>query len=392
MVRLPRRFLLALPLVAVLSAHADEMDVFNFRAAVSTLRDDNLFRVPSALNPQMDTITTTIAGVDFDKRISLQELIAHVSWVDTHYSSNSYLNAGNLHYDAKWLWAVGTHLHGELAADRSSAQNSFADFQGLRERNLRTTENQRFGLDYAFHPSWHALGGLSHQTVTNDRLLTQESDFEANSAILGIKYTPASGNWLSFQTRQTEGDYNKRPFDAASQFDNRFTETGQEFAMTWQPTGHSTFNGRLEYVERRHPHFSSRNFSGWTGQLGYLYQYSAKTALTAAYVRAINAFQDTNSSYYVSDDLTLGSRWDATDKISLAARLGYAQRHYQGEIAPLATPQRQDDVTRAGVDLSYKPARWLEFKAGVAAEKRNSNSGGFDYTDRQLLFSVSARI
>lgn len=392
---LPSRFLLlcCLPWGLAATVHADEADVFNFRVATTALRDDNLFRVPHSggLKPQAETLATTLFGIDFNKRLSLQQFVAQVNWVDTRYQHNDYLNAGALRYDGKWLWAVGTHLKGELAADRSAAQNSFADFSHLRQRNLRTTENQRFGLDYALHPSWHVLGGVSHQTVANDQLLPQESDFEASGAQLGLRYTPASGNWMSFQTRQLDGRYTKRPFDAFSQFDNRFTQTGQELAASWQLSGHSAFNGRLEYIQRQHPHFPARDFAGWTGQLDYQYRYSARTTLTATYLRAINAFQDVGSSYYVADDWSLGSRWAATGKLAVSTRLGYSHRQYRGEVTAPAGPRREDHVGRAGVDVSYAPARWLEVKAGLAAERRNSSFNAQDYTDRQFLVSATAR-
>lgn len=392
MLRLPPHFLLAClaPLAASLPVQADEADVFNFRASVNTLRDDNLFRVPNSRKPEMETITTAIAGIDFNKRVSLQQFIAHVSWVETYYNRNNYLNGGGLHYDGRWTWGVGSHLSGELAADRSTAQNFFAEFPGLRQRNMRTNESQRFSLDYAFHPSWHVTGGLSHLTMTNDQVLPQESDFEANGAFVGIKHTPRSGNWVGFQTRQSEGRYTKRPFDAVSQFDNEFTDRGQEVAGSWQVTGHSTFNGRLEYLERRHAHFSSRDFSGFTGQLSYQYQYSAKTVLTAAYLRNITAFQDVGSSYYVNDDLLFSARWDATAKFSVGGRLGVAHRQYRGDIGAGAGPRREDDILRGGVDVSYKPDRWLELKAGLAAETRNSTGSGLDYTGRQAFVSAIA--
>lgn len=389
----PRRslFVCLLPLAAALPAHADEADVINFRASVNLLHDDNLFR--ASRNAQADTIATTIAGVDFNKRISLQQLVGQVSWVDTRYGKNDYLNAGNLHYNGRWLWAVGSNLTGEVAASRAAVQNFFSDFPGLRQRNIRTTESQRFALDYAVHPSWHVTGGVSRMTVSNDQLLPQESDFEANSVLMGLRHTPKSGNWLGFQTRHTEGRYTKRPFSAASQFDNEFKETGQEFTVGWEPTGHSAFNGRLEFVQRRHANFSSRDFSGVTGQLGYQYRYSAKTLLTATYLRGINAFQDIlgSSSYYVADDLVLGSRWDATAKISVSTRFGYSQRRYQGQLPGFAGPTREDDLYRMGVDLSYQAYRWLELKGGLSAERRNSSFSGLDYTNRQLLLSAIAR-
>ncbi|MGE5492749.1 MAG: XrtB/PEP-CTERM-associated polysaccharide biosynthesis outer membrane protein EpsL [Actinomycetota bacterium] len=396
MSRLPPRLLLAclLPLVAAPSVQADEADVFNLRASVAALRDDNLFRLSGGQKPRSETITTTIAGVDVHKRFSLQEFIGQVSWVDTRYATNDYLNAGSLQYNGRWLWAVGAHLKGELSADRASAQNSFADFQGLRERNLRTTENQRFGAEYLFHPSWAVIGGVNHVAMRNDKPLLAETDFEATGASLGIKHSPSSGNWFSFQTRQSDGRYTKRQFSAINQFDNGFTDRGQEFAVGWQPTGHSTFTGRLEYFQRHHDHFASRDFSGWTGLLGYQYQASAKTQLNATYQRGLNAFQDVvniNSSYYASDDLIFGIRWDATEKITVGGRLGLTHRRYLGEIVPLAGPRREDDIRRAGVDVSYKPERWLELKAGLAMEKRDSTGTVLDYTDRQALLSATAR-
>ena len=91
MVRLPRRSIFAclLPLAAALPVHADEADVIRFQASMGMKWDDNLFRQPESSKPQAETIITTIAGVDFNKQVSLQRFIAHVSWVDTHYSNNS---------------------------------------------------------------------------------------------------------------------------------------------------------------------------------------------------------------------------------------------------------------------------------------------------------------
>ncbi|HZX32180.1 MAG TPA: XrtB/PEP-CTERM-associated polysaccharide biosynthesis outer membrane protein EpsL [Rhodocyclaceae bacterium] len=396
MAHIPPRLFVAclLPALAASTVRADEADVFNLRASVNALRDDNLFRQSGSQKPRSETITTTVAGVDVHKRVSLQEFIGQVNWVDTRYATNDYLNAGALQYNGRWLWALESHLKGELSADRASAQNSFADFQGLRERNLRTVENQRFSAEYAFHPSWAVIGGVNHIAMSNDKPLLAETDFEATGASLGIKHTPSSGNWLSFQTRQSDGRYTKRQFSTVNQFDNGFTDRGQEFAMAWQPTGHSSFTGRLEYFQRRHDHFASRDFSGWTGQLGYQYQASAKTQLNATYQHGLNAFQDVvniNSSYYVSDDLIFAARWDATEKISLGGRLGLSHRSYRGEIIPLAGPRREDDIRRAGIDVTYKPERWLELKAGLAAEKRDTTGAALDYTDRQALLSATAR-
>lgn len=398
MIRSPHRLLLvcALPAASLTPVHADEFDAFNFSAAVSMVRDDNLFRAPdgSGLKPQMDTITSTVLGVNFKQRYSLQQIMADVSWVNTHYSAHDYLDANAINYDARWLWATGSHLNGQLAASRSEAPNSFADVPEIRnnrQRNLRVTETQRFDVDYGFHPSWHVIGDVMHQNVTNEQVIFADTDNETLAAALGIKYTPASGNWLSWQARQYDGKYTKRQFSAANRFDNKFSQTSQEFNLNWQLTGHSAVTGRLEYLDRQHEHFHDRDYSGWAGQLSYLYQYSGKTSFSVAYVRGLATYQDAFSSYFVSDGINLGSQWAATDKITVGARLGYSHRRYRGAVAPLpaGTPRRADDGTDGGVDVTYKAARWLELRAGLTAERRNSNLGAFDFTDRRALLSAN---
>jgi exopolysaccharide biosynthesis operon protein EpsL len=384
-----------LPTATLTPVHADEFDAFNFQAAVNVVRDDNLFRTPdgSGQRPQMDTITSTILGVDFNKRFSLQQVIANVSWVDYHYAAHNYLDATALNYDGRWLWAAGSQLTGELSASRTEAPNSFAEVPEIRnsgQRNLRVSESQRFAMDYGLHPSWHVIGDVSHQDVKNEQVIFANGDSELFGAGVGVKYSPASGNWVSGQVRQTDGKYTNRPFDPVSKFDNKFTQPGLEFNMNWVLTGHSTVNGRLEYVHRKHEHFEDRDFSGWDGQLSYIYQYSAKTNVSIGYVRGLVPYQASDSSYYVSDGITLGSQWAATDKIAVGAHIGYAHRRYFGEVVPLTTARREDDATDGGVDITYKAARWLELKAGLLAEKRNSNQINFDFTDRRALLSANA--
>ncbi len=71
--------------------------------------------------------------------------------------------------------------------------------------------------------------------------------------------------------------------------------------------------------------------------------------------------------------------------------MSYGKRDYRGEIVPLATAQRRESYTRAGVDLTYTPVRWAELKAGYSIENRNANDDRFDYKDRIAFLSLTAR-
>lgn len=386
-----------LPAATLSPLRADESKAFNFRAEVASLHDDNVFRTPAGngQEPQSDTITTTTVGVDFNQRYGRQEIAASVSLVNSHYGSHGFLDATALDYNAAWRWAAGPHLSGELQASRVEVPNSFAEFPEIRntsERNLRVTEDQSFGLEYAFHPSWRLIGDISHETIKNEQVIFAFSDVETVGTGIGVKYAPASGNWLSWEAKQYEGHYTQRHFDPALRFDDDFTQPSQEFNLNWQLTGHSTVSGRLAYLHRKHAHFSERNYAGWAGQLSYLYQYSARTLFNLTYLHGLDTYQDQLSSYYVSDGVTLGAQWAATEKISLGAHAGYAHQRYRGAVAALlpGEAQREANAVNAGIDVGYKPLRWLELKAGLMAEKRNSNDTIFNFIDHKAMLSAAA--
>ena len=192
-----QKSLLAFACLVLLQAtgvRANEGDVLNLSATLSSMRDDNLFRLAPSVDPKSvgldgksDTITTMALGLNFNKLFGLQRLIANVSLVDNRYKTNDYLDFQALNYDAKWLWAVGTRWTGELAVDRNESLNSFSDYRNFRVRNVRTIENERFSANYWFHSNWAAVVGVSRYSLTNEQPFLADSDYDAN----GYKLRPA---------------------------------------------------------------------------------------------------------------------------------------------------------------------------------------------------------
>lgn len=392
----------ALVLVHAPVAVANEGDVVNLSAAVTMMHDNNMFRLSPNANPanyglegRSDTITMTSVGLNLNKTFGLQQLIGNISFADTSYKRNSYLDFLALNYDGKWLWAVGTRWTGELALDRTESLNTYSDYtsNNYRARNVRLIENERFTANYWFHTSWAAFLGLSRNSVTNEQAVLAESDYEASGFNYGIRFRPVSGNTVALRVRQLDGSYSNRQFNTAAQADNGFSHNSVELDASWLLTGKTQLRSRLEYLERKHDHFVSRDFSGWAGNLDLVYAATGKTNFTFGYKHGLAAFQLSTSSYYELDELNLGARWAATDKISTSARLGYGKRSYHGEIAPLpaGVEPRQDKTTRAGLDIGYRPVRWFEIKAGMNFEKRNVNDDRYDYKDRTTFVSLSAQ-
>ena len=400
-----RKILIAFAVPVLVHApvvQANEGDVVNLSAALTMMHDNNLFRLSPSANPALfgisgrsDTITMASVGLNVTKAIGLQKLIGNISLVDTTYKRNGYLDFQALNYDAKWLWAAGTRWTGELAFDRAESLNTFADYttNNYSQRNVRVIENQRFTANYWFHTSWAAFLGVSRNSVTNEQVVLAESDYEASGFNYGIRYRPVSGNTVALRVKQLDGRYSKRPFNTLFQFDNGFSHNSVEMDASWLLTGKMQLRSRLEYLERKHDHFAARDYSGWAGNLDFVYAATGKSSFTFGYKHDLAAFQQMTSSYYEADELNLGARWAATDKISTSARLGFGKRSYYGEIEPLpaGVAQREDKFTRAGLDIGYRPARWLELKAGMNFEKRNANVDRFDYKDRTTFVSLSAQ-
>lgn len=378
---------------------ADEGDLLNLKADVTYLRDNNLFRLAPSVEPskvglagRSDTITATTVGLNINNEFSLQHISANINIVDTRYQHNGYLDFQALNYDAKWLWAAGIRWTGELSLDRTETLNSYTDYSNYHVRNVRTVENERFTANYWFHTSWAAVAGVSRTTLTNEQPFLADSDYELKGYNVGVRYRPVSGNMLTLRAKQQDGTYSKRQFNAISQYDSGFTQNGYEFSVDWRLAGKTRLQGRLEYLDRQHEHFTARDYNGWGGNLNVAYAATGKAALTLGYKRELEIFQQLTSSYYVLDEINLGTEWAATASLTASARLGYGKRDYRGEIIalPAGYQKREDKFTRAGFDLAYQWMRWLQLKSGVAFEKRNVNDDRYDYTDRTGFVSLTA--
>ena len=384
------------------AAAADEADIFNVDVSLTSLHDNNLFRLDSSvdagsigLKDKSDVINVTSLDFRLNKQISLQRVAAKVSLVDNRYRNNDFLDFRALNYDAKWLWAAGARWNGELSFERREALNSFADYRSnLLQRNVRTIEDERFTANYWWHANWAAFAGVFRTATTNEQPFLADSDYDGTGYELGLRFRPRSGNTLSLRTSRLDGEYGKRTFNTARQFDDGFSEDLHSLDMNWLLSGKSRLLGRVGYRDRQHDHFPRRDYAGWIGNLDYTYAYSGKGSVSVGYKRDVQAYQEIANSYYTLDELKLSGEWQATSQVTAVARVGYGRRNYDGAIISLPSgfEQREDIYSRLGADFSYRPVRWLQLTAGVAYEKRVvNNRETLDYRDRTGFVTASAQ-
>lgn len=366
----------------------------------SEVRDDNVFRLPDSVDPasrglsgKADTIATSGIRLDVDKSASLQRLVAGVSLMDTRYRQFGFLDFRSLNYDANWQWAVGRRWSGELYADRRQSLSLFSDYTNYLSRNIQTRESQRFTMDYWAHSDWHGYGGVTRTSLENGQQFFAENDFELRGVFAGVAFRPGSGDYLAFQTKQLAGSYHNREFSVASQFDNGFSQTDQDFSWRWALTGKSALSGHLGYLARSHEHFSDRDYSGWMGNIDFVYGVTGKSSLSLGLKRDLVAFQTATSSFYTADEIAGAWTWSATSSLSATTRASYGVRRFDGPVTTLPAGQqlRRDRVGRFGIDIGYVPFRWIELKGGAMREKRLSNEDSVTYQDLTAYVSATLK-
>ena len=395
-----RASVLAAVVLASSAVHADEADAFNFIVGQTITHDDNLFRRSDGSSPRSDTIYTTYAGITFDKLLSRQQLHADLSYNINRFSQFSALDYNGLRANANWGWQFGNYLKGTLSYERN---RQLIDFGSLNPedrssvRDVNTYDRLYASADWWFHPEYSFGAGYSRTSSSYSSAERQASEYDANAVEINAKFQPKTGNLIGLSLRQTKGNYPNRqvavdPSTGAilATVDNSFDQTDSEVNGDWRLTGQSRVFGRLGYTTRSHEQIPQRDFSGMTGRLTYNWALEGKTNLNVTIRREIDAVEETNASYVLTNGISVNPVWNPTAKISLSAKYDWSKRRYQGDPDRTSDqPIRKDTVNTASISGTYLPLRSLQLSLTLQHERRTSSRALADYSDN--LASLSAQ-
>lgn len=369
-------------LLLVQRAKADAFDTFNLSAGVSAQHDNNLFRLAPGADPnsvlgkptKADDITVASLDLNLSKRYSLQYFVLEASVQENRYRTFDYLNYTALNYAASWQWSLTPYLHGTLSSDRREALNSFGYYTDYTIRNLRTDQNQHLEGVLEVGSAWRILGGVLQTTRTNSETFNEEDDNRLDSAESGLRYDFSSGSSLSYVARNGRGVFfNRSQPIFSSQLDNRFDQSENEIRLIWPVTWKTTIDARAAHLDRRHAHFSDRDYAGNVGHLRVNWQITDKTSLMAGIDRELSSYQSSSSSYISTDRFTLSPSWQISTKTKLRGRYDYARRSFHGAIEATPFNGRIDTQRLALVALDWQPLYSLVLSALVRYDTRSSN-------------------
>lgn len=356
--------------------------------------DANVFRLPDSAPPpagttnKNDRINTTYVGLRIDKSFAQQRVQLDVTKTVYRYGNFTFLDFDAFDYRGAWLWRLTPRLSGTLSLDHRQALVPFADYTGF-QRNISNTDRRNFNLDGWLVGGWHVLLGVSESETKYTQVFLPQTSSRLDGADAGIRYIVPSGSSITATQRWSKGTTINQALDPVNFIDDGFRLQESELQATWLASGKSTVNGRLAWIERRHEHFTQRDFSRLAGNLDYTWTPTGKLRLTLAARRDVGAWWDLISSYTVSDSLTFTPAWQADAKTAVRMRFDCSQRDYIGPVIANPGPLRGDTVCSAGLGAEWTPQRYVTLSANLQRDRRASNYAAFQFDDTIAVVSAS---
>ena len=384
--------------LAAMPAQADEFDTFNLQVSENISHDGNTFRMPGGAAPviagqtsgRSDTIASTMVGVTFDKRYSLQRLHLSATLSNNRYNNHGFLNNNASNADARWDWGLTPHLDGNVGIEHSQSLNSFVDYRHF-DRNMNTTDKLRAAIEYGGDGPWRLFAAGDKGRNTNSLPFLETGDTDTNSAEAGVKHITQAGTSIGYRLRERHIDWLHRPLDPFNAYDTRARETDHDLLFGIKPLDKVELEGTVSRIKRRHENFSIRDYSGTGGHLTAKWAPTAKLQLDLTATRDYAAWWDLMSNHMVTSTVALTPVWQIDAKMALRGRLEHTNRNFAGPLLiSTPDPQRQDVVRSGYLALEWLPWRKLTLSASVAKTTRSSNTPGYEFDD--LTAGVAAQL
>ena len=373
------------------------------RAGQEFTYDSNLRRTPDG--EISDLISTTTLGASIDQPFGRQRYLADLAVRANVFRDNDQFN--NTGYNAllgmdwsalrDWAGTIRLTSTQSLARFEDFATDAFNDENLLRTNSLATTA--RYGLFSTW--SLDATAGYRNYYYSQPRF--SDRNYKLGYVSGGASYRPSDLVRLGGLIRYTDGTY---PDALKGEGKGGFDRVDYELTGNIKLSGLSTVDGRIAYSVENHDVIPSRDYSGLTGSVAWIYEPTAKSRFNVRLTRETGNRGGTESGGNIASTdnllttrLSGGWRWAATSKIAATVDLSYSQENYDivnrerviGGTA--STFDAGDGNTRnLAIGVTYDATRSLSFECSVSRlsrsaelrEERNRNRFNYSATPGQL--------
>ncbi len=382
----PAWFRRAAPLALALlgAGAAAQTGPYHVGASQSIVRETNLLRLADDQAAPLgysksDTVSVTSVFAGIDQPISRQRVFADATLRAARYADNEVYDHEGYALRAGVDWETVNRLSGSIraATDRRLASFNTAEVGLLTRRNLETMKN--FDADVR-------LGGVTRYTFeagagwreldnSLDDPRVQSRNYEQTRASLGVRYWPSGATWFGLSLRGARGDYT---FD-------RYTRTDVQASARVQPSDVSAFDGQLRWGRTDYDINDRRDFSGVTGNAGWVWRPTGKLRVDtrvfrdtghSAYTVVVDETDATADYSRVTTALRVRADHAYSAKIVFNAMAYVARRDLvrtiDDPLVPLAASGREN-VVRVSVGGRWAPTRSVAVGCSVGTERVSSS-------------------
>jgi len=328
-----------------------------------------------------DTIFSTYLGAVANIPVAQQRFEASYTWNRARYQTYDHLDYDGHSARAAWTYNLQNKVTGVLSYDEAETLASFATFQ-VPLKDLVTVRQLRGSAVWLATPRYRLETRLGAVQTEHSQPVRKIEDLESAMADLGLSYVTPQDNLVGASVRFERGRSPHDSVDLGSPlfgptFNNEYDQWGAGLTTTWNLTGHSRFDGRLEYIRRHYEIDTHRNYEGPAFRMLYRWTPTAKITVDVSASREPGPPEDIQTSFVLVTGGYIRPKWQITEKIFLQGNAEYNVWDYRGD--RLTGGSFTHHQRLFGASVQWKPWERVWLQVGANREIRTSTLAFGDY-------------
>lgn len=319
-------------------------------------------------------------GVSLDDQIGLQHITADVNETKAQYDRFTGLDYHSLVASGAWNWSLGTHVGGILSAGYSQSLAPYT-FLHVPDLNLRTQKNGEASIFWLFHPSWRLDAGVTAIQTNYNLPIEAANDRNEYRASVGLDYLQANGSATGIQLVQTRGYFDNPQSYGAYDIINNYSQDEVDAKIDWRLTGKTRLQFVGGWVHRKYDVLTDQDYRGVNARAILDWSITGKSSLNVQAWHEIGAIDNLTVAYSINRGLSLGPRWDVTEKLRWDLTLQTLQMQFAQTASLFGQPT--DGVTyhqnSARTTLTYMATPKWQFQATLYSSWQSTSDHSNDF-------------
>ncbi len=358
--------------------------------------DDNIYLTNNA--EQDDWITHAKPAISFDLSFAGRGAVTMGYRGDFAYYNENAKNDWQtntalfgLNYEAPGGLILGVNNTYTDAEDPFGSDNQYK----LGVPNTERWNNNLKGkLGYKYGRSLKVLGFYDYYKQAYDLEQDRTQDYSENEFGFGVQMRLLPKTWGFVRSRYGELDYSSHPAGTGSDESNDadYYWYRMNAGLTWDSGAKMTGELNLGYQWKDYDNETDpggdryEKTNTWIAGTAVNFAATATTTLSLNITRTLRQSGADTNEFYEDTSIGLGLRKKLMHKLTLSLGATYGMNEYN---QPVAKTKAQDNYL-ASTSLNYRIRDWLSADLNYTYKKKDSNYVQDEFTDNQVMISVSA--